>query len=217
MKIIHQLIGFLAFVSFSTLVSCTSIPTDVKYTVISEVKNDSINKVNIDIQLNKKVTEEVLGLIGEKLKADLKLENYSQIWMFYYLPDMKVGSGAWATTHFTPGIEIKILGATQNQTDTSVKKADEVEGNIIGKWKEDQYTSAVYVIYENNNQTIIRTLFANGQKSDDQLKSSKENSSTRYDYKSEGFNGEYFKVNANNELEFYNKENKLFTKGLPLK
>jgi hypothetical protein len=217
MKIIHQLIGVLAFVSISALVSCTSIPTDVKYTVISEVKNDSINKVNVDIQLNKKVTEEVLGLIGEKLKADLKLENYSKIWMFYYLPDMKVGSGAWATTHFTPAIEIKILGATQNQTDTSVKKADEVVGKIIGKWKEDQYTSAVYVIYENNNQTIIRTLFANGQKSDDQLKSSKENTSTRYDYKSEGFNGEYFKVNANNELEFYNKENKLFTKGLPLK
>ncbi|MDP1623770.1 MAG: hypothetical protein Q8M08_15700 [Bacteroidales bacterium] len=217
MKIIHQLIGFLAFVSFAVLVSCTSIPSDVKYTVISEVKNDSINKVNVDIQLNKKVTEEVLGLIGEKLKADLKLENYSKIWMFYYLPDMKVGSGAWATTHFTPGIEIKILGATQNQTDTSVKKADEVVGKIIGKWKEDQYTNAVYVIYENNNQTIIRTLFANGQKSDDQLKSSKESSSTRYDYKSEGFNGEYFKVNANNELEFYNKENKLFTKGLPLK
>jgi hypothetical protein len=200
MKINHHLIGFFALVSFAFLVSCTSIPTDVKYTVISEVKNDSINKVNVDIQLNKKVTEEVLGLIGEKLKADLKLENYSKIWMFYYLPDMKVGSGAWATTHFTPGIEIKILGATQNQTDTSVKKADEVVGNIIGKWKEDQYTNAVYVIYENNNQTIIRTLFANGQQSDDQLKSSKANTSTRYDYKSEGYNGEYFKVNANNEL-----------------
>ena len=189
----------------------------MKYTVISEVKNDSINKVNVDIQLNKKVTEEVLGLIGEKLKAELKLENYSKIWMFYYLPDMKVGAGAWATTHFTPGIEIKILGATQTQMDNSVQKADEVEGNVIGKWKEDQYTSAVYVIYEKDKQTIIRTIYPNGQKSDEQLKSSKENSSTRYDYKAEGYNGEYFKVNTNNELEFYNKENKLFTKGQPIK
>lgn len=216
MKKINPVFLFLIISTVSFLISCTSIPSDVKYTVINEVKNDTLNKVNVDIQLNKKVNEGILGLIAEKLKAELKLENYSKIWMFYYLPDMKVGAGAWATTHFTPKIEIKIIGATQVQTENSEKKADEVDGNIIGKWKEDQSTSAVYVIYEKSNQTTIRTIYPNGQKSDDKLKSSKENSSTRYDYEEGGYNGEYFKVNANNELEFYNKESKLFTKAQPI-
>jgi len=217
MKKIKQLFVCMAFASFALLISCDSIPADVKYTVISEVKNDSLKKVNVDIQLNKKVNEEILVTIAKKLKSELKLENYPKIWMFYYLPDMKVGSGAWATTHFTPDIEVKILGASQSQMDNSVKKADEINGKIIGKWKEDQYTSSVYVIYEKDNQTIIRIIFPNGQKSDDELKSTKENSSIRYDYKAGSYNGEYFKVNSNNELEFYNKENKIFTKGQPLK
>lgn len=213
MKTIKHALTGICIIGLSFLLSCTSIPSDVKYTVLSEVKNDSINKVNLDIQLNKKVDEKVLGAIGEKLKSDLKLDNYSKIWIFYYLPNMTVGSGAWASTHFTPNLEIKILGATENQMEASIKKSNEIDGKVIGKWKEDQYTNSVYIIYEKDNQLIIRTIFSNGQQSDAKLKASIDNTSTRYDYLSNGYNGEYFKVNSNKELEFYNKENKLFTKG----
>ena len=217
MKILTHLLACICLGFLMIFSSCSSIPSDVKYSVIKEVKNDSLSKVNLDIQLNKKIDEKVLGAIGEKLKADLKLENCSKIWMFYYLPNMTVGSGAWATTHFTPELEVKILGATEKQTETAVKKADEVDGKVLGKWKEDQSTNSIYVLYEKDNQIIIRTIFSNGQVSDDKLKSTKENSSTRYDYLADGYNGEYYKVNSNNELEFYNKENKLFTKGQPIK
>jgi hypothetical protein len=44
---------------------------------------------------------------------------------------------------------------------------------------------------------------------------SSEGDITRYDYKEGGYNGEYFKI-ADGILEFYNNENKLFTKGTPI-
>lgn len=82
---------------------------------------------------------------------------------------------------------------------------------IIGKWHEEQYTSADYVLFKKDSQTFIKTIFKDGQTSDEELKSRKTSTGTRYDYKTGDNNGEYFVVNNSGELEFYNKEKKKFT------
>ncbi len=192
--------------------SCNQIPSDISFSVINETRNDTLKKVNVNIRINKKVDKEVLKLIGNKLKTDLQLEKYSKIWMFYFLPNTKVGSGAWATTHFTPNLKVEFYGATKKQS----KKQENIAGqdleNIIGKWKEEQYTSAIYIIYKKENELFIRTIYPNSQISDVKIKENKGSKVVRYDYYSNGYNGEYFKV-KNNILEFYNKENKMYTKG----
>lgn len=195
--------------------SCNPIPPDVKYDIISIVRNDTLKKVNIEVQLNKKVDKYVLKSIANEIKSDSTLVNFNKIWIFYYLPDMKIGSGAWATTHFTPDLEINILGSTAKQDKKTIEKAQGIEGNIIGKWKEEQYTSSVYVIYQKDTQIFIRTIYPNSQISDESLIMNREGNITRYDYKEGGYNGEYFKI-ADGILEFYNSENKLFTKGTPI-
>ena len=58
---------------------------------------------------------------------------------------------------------------------------------------------------------FIKIIFKNGQTSDEELKSKKSSNGTRYDYKEDGYNGEYFVVNGGGELDFYNEENKKFT------
>lgn len=195
--------------------SCNPIPPDVKYDIISIVRNDTLKKVNIEVQLNKKVDKYVLKSIANEIKSDSTLVNFNKIWIFYYLPDMKIGSGAWATTHFTPDLEINILGSTAKQDKKTIEKAQGIEGNIIGKWKEEQYTSSVYVIYQKDTQIFIRTIYPNSQISDESLIMNREGNITRYDYKEGGYNGEYFKI-ADGILELYNSENKLFTKGTPI-
>lgn len=188
------------------------------YEIISEEEHvdleNGFNKSRLEIRLDKKIDKKQLEKIAETFRETRN--SYDNLWIFYYLPEMKVGSGAWATTHFTPDLEIKILGATAEQTKKIVDKSNEIEGKIIGKWKEEQYTSSVYVLYQNNGQLIMRTISPNSQTSDEKLFKKKDGSSIRYDY-TEGYNGEYFKVNSNNELEFYNKEDKMFTKGIPIK
>ncbi|MBW6483578.1 MAG: hypothetical protein K0B10_11035 [Vicingaceae bacterium] len=219
MRKINNFFGLLTLASFviaSVFSSCNQIPSDVKISVINEVRNDSLDKVNVDVRLNKKVTTEVLKLVGEKLKNDLNVNQYSKIWMFYYLPDMKVGSGAWGTTHFTPELEVKILGATESQSNEMEAMANKVEGKVIGKWREEQYTASVYIIYENENGLFIRTIYPNFQVSDENIETKNDGEAIRYNYKTNSYNGEYFKV-RNNELEFYNKENKMFTIGKPIK
>lgn len=200
---------------FLIVSSCNPIPPDVDYDIISSMKNDTLKKVNIEVRINKKVDKYVLKSIANEIKSDTILTTYDKIWIFYYLPDMEIGSGAWATTHFTPNLEVKILGSTEKQDKKAIKKTDGIDGKIIGKWKEEQYTSSVYVIYQKENQVFIRTIFPNSQISDESLIKKNVGEITRYDYKEDGYNGEYFKI-ADGILEFYNSEDKLFTKGTPI-
>ena len=112
---------------------------------------------------------------------------------------------------FRPELKIDIIGATPKEEAAANVTADQVEGEIVGKWHEEQYTSANYIIFKKDNKTFIRTIFKNGQTSDEELKTKKGVKGMRYDYKEGGTNGEYFILKSSGELEFYNKENKRFT------
>lgn len=129
----------LLFILTVTLLSAcsgnkTSIPDDIKYEIIDEGRYDWLNKCKLNIRLNKKVDEQVLKDIAMALRKDRK--EFENLYIGYLLPDMEPGAGAWATTHFTSDLEIKILGATKEED----KMLDEIpmpEGEIIGKWRDE--------------------------------------------------------------------------------
>lgn len=65
-------------------------------------------KRSLDVRLNERVSELTLQRIALELKAR-DPRNYERTFICYYLPGMKVGSGAWAITHFNPNLEVEIL------------------------------------------------------------------------------------------------------------
>ena len=134
----------------TVFISCggpqTNIPDDVKYDIIDEEINDKMSKCNLNIRLNKKVDEVVLKDIALTLREDRK--NFKNLWIFYLLPDMEPGAGAWATTHFIPDLELKILGATE-QEDKELAETPLPDGEIIGQWKDDSpMIENVKIIYK---------------------------------------------------------------------
>ena len=62
-----------------------------------------------EIRLEKKVPKEFLKEIAKMLNH-LEKRKYERTLILYFLPDMKTDSGAWATTHFNPNLEVRILG-----------------------------------------------------------------------------------------------------------
>ena len=185
------------------------LPTNFSYKILKDESNVALEKNQLTLELNEKLTEGQVATLAEKLFKSK--DKQRRFYIFYLLPGMKEGSGAWATSHFDPDLKIEIIGATPKQETSENTAADKVDGEVVGKWHEEQYTSANYVIFKKDNKIFVRTIFKNGQTSDEELKSKKVDNGTRYDYKEGGTNGEYFILNDKSELEFYNKENKKFT------
>lgn len=84
------------------------IPKDVSYrtTITDEIPDV---KLSIDVFINGRVEEDVLKAIAEKLYKNHKGHTYERVFIGYYLPGMKVDSGYWATTHYNPDLEVRVL------------------------------------------------------------------------------------------------------------
>ena len=74
-----------------------------KYSIIKKETLGRI-KCSFDIRLKEKVSEEIL----EKISKKLRKKKYDRVFICYYLPDMIVDAGAWATGHFNPDLKIII-------------------------------------------------------------------------------------------------------------
>ena len=192
----------------------TSIPADLVYEILEETKNESISKCNLDIKLSRKITKEELTTLALKLRETR--QSYNHLWIGYTLDNMKVGAGAWATSHFTPELEVQILGATAEEENNLNKSAGKIDGKQIGKWFEQQATSASYLFYEKNNKFFMKTTFKDGSMMESKINKKKVSSGLKLS-DPEDTNGEYYIISKSGELEFYNKEDKKFATGQPVK
>jgi hypothetical protein len=186
------------------------LPSNFSYKIIEDKSNDKLEKNQLTIELNQKLTEGQIATIAEELLNSRKKQR--RFYIFYQLSGMNSDSGTWATSHFDTELDIQILGSTsQQEENANIISNEQIDGNIIGKWREEKYTSSNYIIYKKDDKIFIKTIFKNGQTSDIELTEKKTKEGVRYNYKEGGYNGEYFVLNINGELEFYNSENKNFT------
>lgn len=187
----------------------------IEYKIVNETPNEALNKNNIDIELPSKTTREGLTVIANEIRSSRT--KYNKLWIFYYLPGMAHGSGAWATTHFEPELSVNILGSTIEQSKQQKQLVDSIEGAIVGKWNEEQATSSSYILLNRSGKLFLKTIFKNGQSMEREMRKRKVNQYLeRLDY-IESMHGEYFLINKEGQLEFLNKNNKRFATGKPVK
>ncbi|MFP9099157.1 hypothetical protein ACLI09_08895 [Flavobacterium sp. RHBU_24] len=184
------------------------LPDNFSYKIVEDESDETIEKNQLTVELNQKLTEGQIATLAEELFNSKPKQR--RFYISYVIKDVHAVA-SWATSHFDPELEIDILGSTSEQDLNAKKNADSVDGEIVGKWDEDEYTFDKYVIYKKNKKTFLKTLFKDGQQNDEELTEKTVDNGIRYDYKNGGSNGEYFILNSDNELEFYNKENKNFT------
>ncbi len=187
-------------------ISCgSSIPNDVKWEITKEEPNEAISKNNLEIKLNKKVDESVLKEIALEIREDRT--KYDKLWIFYYIPNYKNGS-AWATTHFTPNLEINIMGSSEIQ-DQKTTKTDNINGEILGKWRsEASLMGATLVLYKKDttNKLMMQINFKDGGVIDSEIKKSEINGITKYE--DDNTHGEYYILESNGNLGLYGKDGK---------
>ncbi|MCA9109369.1 MAG: hypothetical protein KDA52_05450 [Planctomycetaceae bacterium] len=111
-----------------------TIPSDVSYTIINSDSFRDIKR-SLDVRLNKRVSEETLRAIALDLKGS-DAQSYTRTFIVYYLPGMTVGAGGWATSHFDPNLQVRIIGQKDDEElpSLSTPSATPSDRESIGLW-----------------------------------------------------------------------------------
>jgi len=81
---------------------------EIKYKIESEDRLPPY-KASVVVRLEEKISREDIQKIAPKNQND-GCRNYDRVYIGYLLPGMVDGEGAWATSHFDPDLEIRLVG-----------------------------------------------------------------------------------------------------------
>jgi hypothetical protein len=191
-------------VSATTIARSGPVPSDVRYTIIRTDITPGIKR-SLDIRLNRKVSETVLTTIAVRLKS-ADHANYERTFILYYLPGMKVGEGAWASTHFDPDLKVEILGASIESEKTLRNHGpDRPSQDVIGKWIDEAHKGGMIIsIYREGGKLYIQA--GNSRELRNEAVEVPSSLGRRFQEKAGSDFGDHFIIDANGNLQLRDRQ-----------
>ncbi|MBL9160622.1 MAG: YqaE/Pmp3 family membrane protein [Verrucomicrobiales bacterium] len=118
-------------------------PTLPKYSIIEDTSMATIKR-SVDVRLEQKISEDELRLVAEKIKG-MDSKKYERVFITYYLPHQTPGSGAWATTHYDPNIDVRVLGFGADEV-PAPEQSDAPKADRVGRWEYSDAIGQVFTI-----------------------------------------------------------------------
>ncbi len=78
-----------------------------KYSIINEEKVGTTTKISIDIDLKQRLNKVELEELGKFIKEE-EAKYFKIAYIGYYLEELGYSNGYWATTHYTPTMQVWI-------------------------------------------------------------------------------------------------------------
>ncbi|MGB3589174.1 MAG: hypothetical protein WBA23_21690 [Tunicatimonas sp.] len=169
-----------------------------------EIENQDLTKnyvkASFDIRLYEKITKGKLEEIANYLKSEHY--GFQRYFITYYLPEMAIGSGAWATSHFNEELSVRILGSTKEE-DQKIGGFDNPDGEVVGRWKSNVVGfPSRSMIFIKGSKTYFRQIFKDGSFGDDEISSNEKKYTHPNDPES------YMLIESNGNLCFYSPNGK---------
>ncbi len=186
--------------------TATPIPKDVTYTIVDKNIVPGIKR-SLDIRLNKKVSEDALKSIAMELKNS-DSNSYERTFIGYYLPDMKVNAGYWATTHFNPNLEVQILGLTAEQEKALNQQPAEPSREIIGGWLQDEEPFPGRItIFREDGASCMEKVYADGNIGKDQMVEKPSDKGRKFmKAKRAGPDNDYYLIDDHGNLQIWSQD-----------
>ncbi len=188
-----------------------AIPDDIGYAIITEEIVPGVKR-SLDIRLNRRVSRDVLEAVAMKLK-DSDPQSYERTFIGYYLPTMKVDSGYWATTHFNPHLEVRILGSTVEQEQALISHQPAAPSReIIGSWIDERpYGGGRITIFRKDGRLFKENKYKDGSVGTDELSETRSPDGRRFDYEPDRGHGDYYLINSKGELQALDQDGLIMT------
>jgi hypothetical protein len=202
MKILPPIILLITLELFAVVSASAETFQGVNYIVIEKTNLGTV-KGSIVTRLERKVTKELLHELALDLR-EAQPRRYNRFFIEYYLPGMTPGSGAWATSHFNPNLEVRILGTTIEEENALKAGPKESSDEIIGEWlDESPYIGAKYTLLKKNGKIIMVRKFKDGSGSEKEMIQNNYSGRLRFEEKDGNDYGEYYIIEKNENLGAY--------------
>ena len=188
----------------------SAIPADVSYTVIDETRLPGIKR-SVDIRLNKHVSEDTLTAIAKDVRASDGVR-YDRTFICYYLPDMQVDAGAWATTHYNPDLDVRILGFTADAAASLSAKPDATDRDEIGRWiDESPLTGSRIVIFRKDGKLFMELTYQDGSSGSNEIIESQSTLGRKFSKPGGSTTGDHWILDFNGDLQLRDDEGLIST------
>ncbi len=184
--------------------------SQVRYRIVSD---DSILhfKRSVDVRLDEKITEDQMRVIAIEIR-DNESQSYDRTFICYYLPGMEIGAGAWATSHFNPGLETRVLGLTASEEGSLKSAPEKTTGDVIGTWLEDRPALGCKISLVNRDGAIFmdRT-YKDGSGGSSEFVEVPHPKGRSFRENRDNDFGEFYLINSRGDLEAWDKDGLIFT------
>ena len=176
----------------------------VSYSIINDDKFQDYRR-SLDIRLSKRVSKEELEKIAYELKRQ-DSTNYERTFIVYYLPGMKVNAGGWATSHFNPDLEIRILGTTiEEEKRLKESASNQVDGKVLGRWRDNSVFPCITTLLEKDGKVFMNRVYKDGSKGEYEMVTRKVRNKIQYKEKNSK-TSDYLVIKSNGDLAHGDRE-----------
>jgi hypothetical protein len=186
------------------------VPSSFPYSINSETTVPGVKR-SIEVRLTRKASAEDLRLIALELKAK-DPRRYDRTFITYYLPHMAVGEGAWATTHFNPDLDVKILGLTTEEAD-ALSAAPAPQGQeLIGRWlDESPLVGGRISIVRERGKLYLENVFKDGGSGRQEVTETKSPLGRRFDALEKPRSGDHWILDFSGNLQIRDNDGLIAT------
>ncbi|MFC4740535.1 DUF2971 domain-containing protein [Flavobacterium ponti] len=179
----------------------------VNYKIVEKNYFKYKEKATITILLSDKINITELNSIAEIIKNDI-FRQANKIFISYILEGSLKGEGYWATSRYLDNkLNTTIQGLSLEQEKTLIKGLKNETRDAIGMWiDETPHVSCSMKLLQLNDEIILETIYFDGSKSSEKMKSKLLNNKKRYDYLETKKHNEYFVIDENGFLNFYSEK-----------
>lgn len=178
-----------------------------EYNILEDTVKNNIKRT-VEVELPKRLDETELARLAEHIKG-LSDKEVERTFIGYRITGNDPKQAYWATTHYNPNLEVKIMG--ESATNYEKMKGQELpEGDVIGSWMVNRGMEYRMTAYNKDGQTYLQSAYGDGTSTDDLYVLTESDKGTKLEEEDNGF-GEYFIINSEGELEFWSDNGNYYT------
>lgn len=178
-----------------------------EHNILEDTVKSNIKRT-VEVELPKRLDETELTRLAEYIKG-LSDKEVERTFIGYRIIGSDPKQAYWATTHYNPSLEVKIMGESSTNYE-KMKGQDLPEGDVIGSWMVNRGMEYRMTAYNKDGQTYLRSGYGDGTSTDDLYILTESDKGTKLEEEDNGF-GEYFIINSEGELEFWSDNGNYYT------